>query len=94
MDNLRPFVQDIVQAECKRMRHRRSRVFFPTFTEGYFVLASHVGSKEGQKNMSSLVLPTTYPKALSDYVFPVEDLLTGEVQEIHGTRLKFYQDSS
>lgn len=32
--------------------------------------------------------------ALSNYVFKVEDLRTGDLKEIHGSRLKLYHDSS
>lgn len=31
-------------------------------------------------------------KELSDYVLQVEDLRKGTVQEVHGTRLKFFKD--
>ena len=32
-------------------------------------------------------------KALSDYVYRVEDLRTGNYDDIHAARLKFYRDS-
>ena len=33
-------------------------------------------------------------KALSDYAYQVEDLRTGLVEDVHGSRLKFYHDST
>lgn len=38
--------------------------------------------------------PCRVIKSLNDYVCLVEDLRNGSLDEVHGTRLKFYKDSS
>lgn len=38
--------------------------------------------------------PRRTTKALSDFVVQVEDLRNGKLEDIHGTRLKYYRDSS
>lgn len=49
---------------------------------------------EGEKLCLRWRGPRRVTKCLSYYAFQVEDLRNGELQVIHGTRLKFYSDDS
>jgi transposase InsO family protein len=91
---LHPMVQRDVQENRRRMRESRSAGKLPNFAEGDFVLVAREDFSAGQKLALRWRGPRRIVKALGNYVFQVEDLRNGQVAEAHGTRLKFYADSS
>lgn len=48
---------------------------------------------EGEKLCLQWRGPRRIIKALNDYTFRVEDLRTGDYDDVHGTLLKFYRDA-
>jgi len=58
----------------------------------YFLLAREEFFK-GEKLALRWRSPRIIVKALSDYVFQVEDLRNEQTEEAHRSRLKFYRDS-
>lgn len=91
---LHPLVQESLESSRKRIRESSSRGKLPKFAEGDFVLVARDDFTAGEKLSLRWRGPRRVVKAVSDYVFQVEDLRNGQLQEVHGTRLKFYRDSS
>lgn len=91
---LHPTVQDTVQENRKRKRESMSKGRLPNFTEGDYVLVARNDFHAGEKLALRWRGPRRIVKALSDYVFQVEDLRNGMVEDCHGSRLKFYSDRS
>ncbi|GMF43906.1 unnamed protein product [Phytophthora fragariaefolia] len=64
------------------------------FNVGDFVLCSRVDERlRGNKLMLRWVGPYRVTEA-REYSFAIEHLITGDVFEVHGSRLKFYDDAS
>lgn len=66
----------------------------PKFSEGDYVLVAREDFSAGEKLALRWRGPRRVVKAVSDYVYTVEDLRNGLTEDIHGTRLKFYRDRS
>eukprot|EP00644_Phytophthora_capsici_P005002 jgi/Phyca11/96735/e_gw1.1.633.1 len=64
------------------------------FAIGDFVLYADVWSHRRSKLRVKWCGPARVVDTSSNWVFTVENLLTGETKEAHATRLKFYADSS
>ncbi|ETI44646.1 hypothetical protein F443_10668 [Phytophthora nicotianae P1569] len=64
------------------------------FAIGDFVLYADVWSHRRSKLRVKWCGPVRVVETSSNWVFTVENLLTGETKEAHATRLKFYADSS
>ncbi|ETM97713.1 hypothetical protein PPTG_20106 [Phytophthora nicotianae INRA-310] len=64
------------------------------FATGDFVLYADVWSHRHSKLRVKWCGPARVVDTSSNWVFTVENLLTGETNEAHATRLKFYSDSS
>lgn len=94
MAEINPKVWDTVEANRARYRATLHRGKLPTFTEGDYVLVARDEFFAGEKLALRWRGPRRIVKAISDYVFEVEDLRTGLSEEIHGCRLKFYHDPS
>ena len=62
--------------------------------EGDWVLVARDDFTAGEKLRLRWRGPRRIKKALSDYVFQVEDIRTGDFDDIHGSRLKYYHDPS
>ena len=73
---------------------QRQRGDLPNFTEGDYVLVAREDFFAGEKLAVRWRGPRRIIKALNDYVFQVEDLRNGGLEDVHGTRLKFYRDGS
>ena len=66
----------------------------PKFCPGDFVLVAQARLNGLSKLTALWRGPYRVTRALSDYVYEVEHLVTLEVSEVHITRLRFYADSS
>lgn len=94
MDELHPLVEQSLTHQRNRMRIARQKGDLPNFREGDYVLVAREHFHEGEKLCLRWRGPRRVTSCLNDYSFQVEDLRNGELQEVHGTRLKFYTDES
>ena len=94
MDELHPLVQKALQSHRDNSRRAASKGRLPNFTEGDFVLVAQDSYKAGEKLALRWRGPRRVIQARSEFVYQVEDLRNGALEDIHATRLKFYRDSS
>lgn len=94
MEQLHPMIDTHVAAERDRSRKAREKGDLANFVEGDYVLVAREEFHEGEKLCLRWRGPRRVTKAMNDYVFQVEYLRNDIVEEVHGTRLKFYSDSS
>lgn len=66
----------------------------PNFTEGDYVLVAKEERHAGQKLALRWRGPRRVIRAANDCTYEVEDLQTGETDDVHVSRLKFYSDRS
>jgi len=74
--------------------NRKTHVRPINFTEGDYVLRGILQSKTGRKPSLKWNGPFIVRECRSDYIFVIEDLVTGEREESHGRRLKFFRNAS
>lgn len=60
--------------------------------KGHFVLVAHSAFPQGEKSCFRLHGPQRAVKALNNYVFEVEDLRSGGLDDIHISCFKVYSD--
>lgn len=94
MEDLHPLIEHSLEKERKRIRNARNRGELANFQEGDFVLVARDDFHKGEKLCVRWRGPRRVTKCLNDYAFQVEDLRNGDLQIVHGTRLKFYADNS
>ena len=94
MDELHPIIDEAVINSRSRQREKMSKGQLPNFSEGDFVLVPREDFAAGEKLSLRWRGPRRIVSCNSEYVFDVEDLRNGNVESVHGTRLKFYADSS
>ena len=87
-------MQDTLQRNRARSRQAASQGSLPTFTEGNFILVARSDFTAGETLALRCRGPHRVLKALNDYTFQVEDLRHRAVEDIHGSRLKFYSDAA
>lgn len=85
-------VQKELEENRSRIRKIMSRGRLPSFTEGHFVLVARSEFSKGEKLCLRWRGSRRVTKAISDYVFQVEDLRNGQLEEVHISRLQFYTD--
>ena len=90
--DLHPMVGMELEANRRRKRQAASRGELPNFTEGDFVLVTREDLFAGGKFALRWRGPRRVIKALSEYVFQVEDLRNGSTEDVHDSRSKFYRD--
>ena len=91
---LHPVVQMSLKEHRERARKAASRGVPAGFSEGDYVLIAREDFSAGEKLCLRWRGPRRVVKALSDYVFQVEDLRNGSVEDVHASRIRFYSDSS
>ena len=64
------------------------------FTEGDFVLRGVMERERAKKPALRWKGPYRVVRCLSDYIFVIEHLITGNKQQAHGRRLKFFRNST
>ena len=74
--------------------NKKTNVLPVNFTEGDFVLQGLVLGKAKRKPSIKWQGPYRVVECRSNYIFVIEDLLTGERKEVHGRRLRFFRNSS
>ena len=92
--DLHPIVDTSVRTNRERSRSAASRGQSANFSEGDFVLLAREEFFAGEKLALRWGGPRQIVKALNDYVFQIRDLRNGSLEDIRGTRLKYYSDSS
>jgi hypothetical protein len=73
-------------------QNAKTQVRAHNFDMGDFVLSAVVSRNRKSKLSLQWTGPHRVTKCSSDYIFDVQDLLTGGTCEVHGTRLKFYRN--
>lgn len=94
MDELQPLVDQSVSQQRQRIRECRHKGELANFREGDYVLVARDTFHEGEKLCLRWRGPRRVIKAINDYEFQVEDLRNGNLETVHGTRLKYYHDAS
>lgn len=62
-------------------------ITLPNFAEGNYFLVGRSDFNAGEKIVLHWCSPCCVMKALNDYVFQVEDLGNGKLDNVHGTLL-------
>ena len=91
-DEIHPLVQQSLSSHREQSRAAASKGKLPNFEEGDFVLVARDEYGAGDKLLLRWRGPRRVTKALNDFVYQVEDLRTGQLDEAHASRLKFYRD--
>lgn len=94
MQQLHPLVNAAVRRNRQQKRTSRVKETLPNYSEGEFVLVARDVFTTDEKLSLRWQGPRRIVKALSSYVFQLEDLRNGDIDKVHGTRLKFYHDAS
>lgn len=94
MADLQPLLDQKLQHNRKTSRNTASKVQLPNFTEDYFVLMARETFYKVRKLALRWRGPRIILKAISDYVYQVEDIRNGVVDNVHACCLKFYSDDS
>lgn len=92
--HLRPVVQNAVMVGPEPLREARSRVSFPTFSDGDFVLVARDEFTACERLSLCCCDRRLVIKPFYDYVYQVENLPHGLVKNVHISRLKFYHNPS
>lgn len=90
--NIGSSVQNDLQKNRDRARKRLFNGEVPVFAEGDDVLVAHMEFPPCQKLSKRWRGPSWILKAVSDYVYFVDDLCNGELSEDHISRLNFCKD--
>jgi len=91
--------RDVAERSSKKRKaaveshNRRTHIRPINFVEGDFVLRA-VPDRNRRKSSLRWKGPFRIVECRSDYIFLIEDLLSGEKTEAHGRRLKFFRNSS
>lgn len=94
MEELQPFVHDAILENGKRSGEEVSKSRLPDFLDGNYVLVEQEEFFEGKIFCFRWKGPYHVIKALNEFVFDVEDLISENIDPIHGSRLKYSSDSS
>ena len=89
MEELHPLVHETLFKNLHSNRKSNSKGALPNFTESYWVVVAHDDFTAGEKLRVRWRASRIIVKALSDYVFQVKDIRTGDYDYIHRSRLKF-----
>ena len=92
--DIHPIVSSSLAESRKRSREAASRGKLPNFEVGDYVLVARDEYGAGDKLLLRWRGPRRVTKALNDYVYQVEDLRNGQLDDVHATRLKFYRDDA
>lgn len=91
---LHPIISHTLKENRRRHRQASEKGQLCNFAEGDFVLVAREDFTTGEKLCLRWRGPRRVTKALNDFVYEVEDMRNGKLQEVHGSRMKFYSDSS
>ena len=85
-------VVSLSEKERTRHRTRQGRRRAPNFGAGDYVLVGIPEPRAGQKLYLKWRGPYRIMHSARGYVFTVEDLVSGDQKEVHGDRVRFYDD--
>jgi len=91
--------RDIAQRRSRRreeaisVHNAKTHIKPINFDVGDFVLVAKRSTCHGKKRRLKWTGPRRIIRVVSDFIFEVEDLITGSYALIHSNRLKFYADS-
>ena len=72
--------------------NRKTNVRPVNFTDGDYVLRGNIIGKSGKKPSLIWHGPFRVTECRSNYIFVIEDILSGKKEEAHGRRLKFFRN--
>lgn len=87
-------MQDSPQSSRERSRQAVSWGELPKFCDGDYVLVAPNEFPVGEKLSLRWRGTRRIVKAISEYVFQIEDLRNRQLEDVHGTRLKYFRDSA
>lgn len=90
---IHPRVQSSLDKHRAQHRQNASRGQLPNFDEGDYVLVARSDFHAGEKLCLRWRGPRRIKKAMNDYVYQIEDLRNGQLNDIHASRLKLFRDS-
>lgn len=91
---LHPRVNATLTKNRLQAREHASRGHLSNFEEGDYVLVARPEFHAGEKLCLRWRGSQGVTKALSDYVYQVEDLRNGQLDKVHASRLKMFRDSN
>lgn len=89
-----PVVQDVIKSNRQHPREKILRGFLSNFTDKDFFLAARDYITSGEKLSLLYLVMHFVVKYLNAYVYQVEDVRNGHIEDIHASRLKYYHDPS
>ena len=93
MADLHPAIHEGVMRNRKQARATANRGILPNFDIGDYVLVARSDFFAGEKLALRWRGPRRVVKAVSNYIYTVEDLRKGKRDDVHISRLKFYRDT-
>ncbi len=94
IQELHPIIATSLKQNCEFARKAAKRGELPRSTEGDFILGARGELLQGEKLALRWTRARRVIKALSDFVFTLEDLRNGSTDEIHACVLRFYCDEA
>lgn len=83
-----------IESLSRQARDAVSRGELPNFCKSDFVLVARDDFISKEKLSLRYQVPQSVVKPINGYVCRMEDSCNSQLQEVYGTRLKFYHDSS
>lgn len=77
-----------------RKSHRKAGIVVAQYDVGDYVLYANVWAHTRAKLSVKWCGPAQVVEATSAWIFTVKNLVTGDLRDVHASRLKFYRDSS
>lgn len=96
MEKMHKAISERVDAKRKAAvdaHNRKTNVHHVNFTEGDFVLRGARASQRGPKPQLKWHGPFQVVKVHSDFIFTIKNIVSGQTEEAHGRRLKFFRNS-
>ena len=93
LEKIHPLVQNDIKHSRSKSRKLQSRGKPAKFEEGDFVLVAKDDSYKGEKLALHWRGPRRILKAISEWIYCVEDLRNSTTENIHASRLRLYSDS-
>jgi hypothetical protein len=94
LDNMHKKVKAAADNTRERARISSQRFEMTQYAIGDFVLYALVKNKQKNKLQVRWNGPAEVVDAVSQWIFKIRDLVTGDIRECHASRMKFYSDSS
>lgn len=93
VDSLHPIVQNAFQENRQRIRDQASNGKLSNFNEGDFVLVAREDFHAGEKLCLRWRGLRRVVRTVNDYVYQMEDVCNGAIDDVHVSRLRFYHET-